>query len=157
MKMIELPLLARELIPHRETMLLVGHLLSYDRKQGSGRISACLSPETIFCDCGVDGTDNFLEEVVVLEMMAQSYACLRGYEDRLAGCPPSLGFLVGVRHFTSHRRVKVGTELTIEVATTIQIDDFFIAAAVVKFGSEEVAAAELKIWVPPLIEESKIE
>jgi predicted hotdog family 3-hydroxylacyl-ACP dehydratase len=130
-------------------MLLIGQLLSYDRKQGSGRISVCLSPETIFCDGGESGAADFLEEVVVLEMMAQSYACLRGYEDRLAGCPPSLGFLVGVRHFVSHRRVEVGTELTIEVATTIQLDDFFIADAVVKSGAEEVAAAELKIWVPP--------
>ena len=150
MKNFELPLSARELIPHRETMLLIGQLLSYDRKQGSGRISAGLSPETIFCDCGVSGKDNFLEEVVVLEMMAQSYACLRGYEDRLAGLPPSLGFLVGVRHFVSHRRVAIGTELTIEVATTIQLDDFFIADAAVKSEAETVAAAELKIWVPPI-------
>ncbi len=152
MKKITLPLAAQELIPHRETMLLIGQLLSYDRKQGSGRISACPAAETIFCDCGVSGADNFLEEVVVLEMMAQSYACLRGYEDRLAGCPPSLGFLVGVRHFVSHRRVEIGIELIIEVATTIQLDDFFIADAVVKSGSEEIAAAELKIWVPPIEE-----
>jgi len=150
MQKLELPLSAQELIPHRETMLLIGKLLSYDRKLGSGRISACPASETIFCDCGVSGADNFLEEVVVLEMMAQSYACLRGYEDRLAGCPPSLGFLVGVRHFASHRRVKAGTELTIEVVTTIQLDDFFIADAIVKSGVEEVAAAELKIWVPPI-------
>jgi predicted hotdog family 3-hydroxylacyl-ACP dehydratase len=150
MKNFELPLSARELIPHRETMLLIGQLLSYDRKQGSGRISVCLSPETIFCDCGVSGAADFLEEVVVLEMMAQSYACLRGYEDRLAGCPPSLGFLVGVRHFVSHRRVAIGTELTIEVVTTIQLDDFFIADAAVKSEAETVAAAELKIWVPPI-------
>ncbi len=154
MKIIELPLPAQELIPHRETMLLIGQLLSYDRKQGAGRISACLPPETIFCDCGVSDEDNFLEEVVLLEMMAQSYACLRGYEDRLAGCPPSLGFLVGVRHFVSYRRVEVGTELVIEVVTTIQLDDFFIAAAVVKSGAETVATAELKIWIPP-IEESE--
>ena len=64
--------------------------------------------------------------------------------------PPSLGFLVGVRHFVSHRRVEVGTELTIEVATTIQLDDFFIADAAVKSEAETVAAAELKIWVPPI-------
>ena len=149
MKKFVLPIPAQELIPHRETMLLIGQLLSYDRKQGSGRISACLLPETIFCDCGSNGEDDFLEEVVILEMMAQSYACLRGYEDRLAGCPPSLGFLVGVRHFAAYRRVEVGIELTIEVATTIQLDDFFIADAVVKSGAEDVAAAELKIWVPP--------
>lgn len=146
---IELPLAAQELIPHRETLLLIKQLLAYDRRQGSGRISACLPAATIFCDDAVNGTDNFLEEVVVLEMMAQAYACLRGYEDRIAGCPPSLGFLVGVRHFVSHRRVETGTELTIEVATTTQLDDFFIAEAVVKSGAETLAASELKIWVPP--------
>ncbi len=149
MKKLELPFPAAELIPHRETMLLIDKLLSYDRKLSCGRISACLPPETIFRDGGVNSGDNFLEEVVVLEMMAQAYACLRGYEDRLAGLPPSLGFLVGVRHFISHRRVEFGTELTIEVTTTIQLDDFFIADAVVKSGAVPVAVSELKIWVPP--------
>ena len=150
MKKMELPLSARELIPHRETMLLIGQLLSYDRDLGSGRISACLPPETIFCDGGVSGEDDFLEEVVVLEIMAQAYACLRGYEDRLAGLPPSLGLLVGARHFAVRRRVKTGESLVIEVVTTIQLGDFFIAEAAVKSGPEEVAAAELKIWVPPV-------
>lgn len=130
-------------------MLLIDQLLAYDKGSGSGRISACPKADTIFCDRSLAGRGIFLEEVVILEMMAQSYATLRGYEDRIAGCPPSLGFLVGVRHFDSYRRTETGTELTIEVATTIQVDDFFIADAVVKVDAEKVAAGELKIWVPP--------
>ncbi len=150
MKKLELPLSAQELVPHRETMLLIDQLLTYDRDQGSGRISAGIAPDTVFCDRGISGEDNFLEEVVVLEMMAQAYACLRGYEDRLAGKPPSLGFLVGVRHFAAQRRVEIASKFTIAVVTTIKLADFFIADAVVKSGAETIAAAELKIWVPPV-------
>ncbi len=146
MNKIILPLPAAELIPHRQTMLLVDKLLTYDRLQGSGSILAEAKAETIFCD----RAGKFLEEVVVLEMMAQAYACLRGYEDRLTGCQPSFGFLVGVRHLNLWRRVKLNEELIIKVATSIQLEDFFIADAVVMVDTEEVAVAELKLWVPPV-------
>ena len=151
MKNVELPVPACELLPHRETMLLVDELHSYDRVQGLGLILAEAKPDTIFCDSTAEPEGGFLEEVVVLEMMAQAYACLRGYEDRLSGSEPSLGFLVGVRHFNSWRRVGTGEALTIEVATTIQIGEFYIADAVVKVVSEPVAEAELKLWVPSAV------
>ncbi|HIE07684.1 MAG TPA: hypothetical protein EYP64_06535 [Desulfarculaceae bacterium] len=146
MNTIILPLPAAELIPHRQTMLLIDKLLTYDRLQGSGCILAGAKTETIFCD----PAGKFLEEVVVLEMMAQAYACLRGYEDSLKGCQSSLGFLVGVRHFNLWRRIKIDEELTIKVATSIQLESFFIADAVVMVDTEEVAVAELKLWVPPV-------
>ncbi len=148
MNKIILPLPAAELIPHRQTMLLVDKLLTYDRSQGSGSILAGAETETIFCD----RAGKFLEEVVVLEMMAQAYACLRGYEDRLKGCQSSLGFLVGVRHFNLWRRIKISEELIIKVATSIQMDGFFMADALVMVDTEEVAVAELKLWVPPAAE-----
>lgn len=144
-----LPLPAAELIPHRQTMLLVDKLIAYDRSNGSGCVQAGAQAGSIFSDR--DG--KFFEEVVVLEMMAQAYACLRGYEDRLAGCQPTLGFLVGVRHFNLQRRVELSEELTIEVATKIQVDDFFMADAAV-MAADKIAVAELKIWVPPAAAES---
>lgn len=150
MKKHKLPLSARELVPHRDTMLLIDKLLSYDSKQGSGRVAAGVAPDTVFCDRGGAGKDNFLEEVAVLEMMAQAYACLRGYEDRLAGKPPGFGYLVGIRHFVIHRRVALGSKLTIAVATMIKMADFFIADAVAQSGAETLATAELKIWLPPV-------
>jgi predicted hotdog family 3-hydroxylacyl-ACP dehydratase len=143
-----LPLPAAELIPHRQTMLLVDKLIAYDRSNGSGCIQAGAKDGSIFCD----RAGKFLEEVVVLEMMAQAYACLRGYEERLAGCQPTLGFLVGVRHFNLQHRVEVSADLTIEVATKIQVDDFFLADAAVLVAAEKIATAELKIWVPPAAE-----
>ena len=148
MKKIKLPLPASELLPHREAMLLVDELHFYDRVKSSGLILATARPDTIFTNNAGGIEDGFLEEVVVLEMMAQAYACLRGYEDRLGGSDPSLGFLVGVRHFNSLRRVEVCEALSITVVTTTQIGEFFIAAAAVRVAAEKVAEAELKLWVP---------
>ena len=130
-------------------MLLVDQLLSYERAQGSGCIFAKAKPQTVFSDSDGILAGNFLEEVVLLEMMAQAYACLRGYEDRLAGCKPSFGFLVGIRRLNIRRRVKVCEAVKIEVATKTSIGDFFIAEAVIKVESERVAEAELKLWVAP--------
>ena len=149
MNKITLPLPASELIPHRQTMLLIDTLVAYDRSRGAGTILAAAKAGTVFCKSDSGRAAQFLEEVVVLEMMAQAYACLRGYEDRLAGCLPALGFLVGIRHFELWRRVTINEDLTIQVATDIQVEDFFIADAVVTADSEKIAAAELKIWVPP--------
>ncbi len=148
-KKLTLPLPASELLPHRKTMLLVEKLLSYDQPAGAGTVLAGTKSGSVFAVGDEKGEGALLEEVVLFEMMAQAYACLRGYEDRLAGRPPGMGFLVGVRRFICHRRVGLSEEVRIEVATTNQVDTFFIAGAVVKITLETVAEAELKIWLPP--------
>ena len=154
MQNIKLPLPAHELIPHRKTMLLIKDLIAYEPGTGTGTILGGTKSGSVFAVEDEKGEDSLLEgslveEVVLLEMMAQAYACLRGYEDRLAGLPPSMGFLVGVRHFNCYRQVSVNEEVTINVATTAQVETFFLAEAVVKVAHERVAKAELKIWLPP--------
>ena len=149
MKKLDLPWPAHDLIPHRKTMLLIDTLLAYDQGTGVGTILGGSKSGLVFAVEDEKGEEALLEEVVLLEMMAQAYACLRGYEDRLAGRPPGMGFLVGVRHFNCHRRVGISEEVMIEVATTTQVDAFFLAQAVVKVAHATVAEAELKIWLPP--------
>lgn len=155
MKNHTLPLPAHELIPHRKTMLLVETLLAYDQMAGSGTILGGTKSGSVFTVGDEKGEETLLEEVVLLEMMAQAYACLRGYEDRLADRPPGMGFLVGVRHFNCYRQVDVSEEVTIKVATTTVVGDFFIAQAVVEVNLDKVAEAELKIWLPPTAEDLK--
>ncbi len=150
MEKLELPWPAYDLIPHRKTMLLIDTLLSYDQGTGVGTILGGTKSGSVFAVGDEKGEGALLEEVVLLEMTAQAYACLRGYEDRLAGRPPGMGFLVGVRHFNCHRRVAVSEVVTIEVATTTVVGDFFIAEAAVNVSLETVAEAELKIWLPPV-------
>ncbi|RLB67320.1 MAG: hypothetical protein DRH03_11145, partial [Deltaproteobacteria bacterium] len=116
---------------------------------GVGTILGGSKSGSVFAVEDAKEVGSVVEEVVLLEMMAQAYACLRGYEDRLAGRPPGMGFLVGVRHFVCHRRVGVSEEVVINVATTVQIESFFLAEATVKVVHETVAQAELKIWLPP--------
>lgn len=149
MKKLELPLPAHDLLPHRKTMLLIEALLAYDQSTGTGTILGGSKSGSVFAVRDEEGEGALLEEVVLLEMMAQAYACLRGYEDRIAGRPPSMGFLVGARRFVCHRRVGVGEEVEINVATTAQVETFFLAEAVAKVAHERVAEAELKIWLPP--------
>ena len=116
---------------------------------GSGTIYGGSKSDSVFAIDGEKGKEDLVEEVVLFEMMAQAYACLRGYEDRLAGRPPGMGFLVGVRHFNCCRQVSVSEEVMIKVRTTTVVGDFFIAQAEVEVNLEMVAEAELKIWLPP--------
>jgi len=104
-----LPCPAEELIPHRRTMLLVDSLLACDPESGRGRVAAGARVAPVFV-----AEAERLAEVVLLEMMAQAYACLQGYRDRLAGRAPGLGFLVGVRRFSCMRKAFGGEALEVE-------------------------------------------
>ena len=140
---LEIPTPAINLLPHRGTMLLVDELVDFHAASGRGRVRARDLNESPFV-----ARDGFLEEVVLIEMLAQAYACVRGYEDLKAGRPIGPGFLVGIRRW--HRQTKATTKdkLIIEIATTAVIGDFFLAEGKVFTSENLVAGGELKLWAP---------
>lgn len=141
-----LPCPAIDLIPHRPPMLLVDSLLSCSPEGESGRVvvTAARVAAVFRCDDG-----ETLDELVLPEMTAQAYACLRGWQDRLAGKKPGPGFLVGIRRFVCYRRPGCHEDLLVEVATTARIEDFYMVSGRVMAEKEILAEGELKLWVPP--------
>lgn len=139
-----LPCPAIDLIPHRPPMLLVDRLLSCSADGESGRVAtAAGQADQVFWRA------DDLDELVLPEMTAQAYACLRGWQDRLAGKRPGPGFLVGIRRFVCHRRPAQAEDLLVEVSTTARIEDFYMVKGRILAGEEVLAEGELKLWVPP--------
>lgn len=135
-----LPQAAEHLLPHRPPMMLIDRLLSYqDDRSGSAEVE--LRPGCVLAD----GT---LNRVALVEMMAQTYAAIKGYEDITQGKPVLEGFLVGIRKARFPRDARVGDRLTIDVANIGTIDGFHMIRGSVYCDTALLAEGTLKLWVP---------
>ncbi len=97
-----------ELLPHGPEMTLIDQLVEYAPQR-------CVATATIalgrrFCErTGVPAW-------IGIEYMAQTIAAQAGYEARLRGEPPAVGFLLGTRHYSAEiAEFPLGAALTITV------------------------------------------
>ena len=136
-----LPQPAVNFLPHRPPMCLLDTLLVCD--DSGCRTEVRVTEQGLLVD-----DDGNLEPVALVEMIAQSFAAMRGYIDQRSGLPVREGFLVGVRRMELHRPVSVGDRLEIAVQTSAQIGPFAVAEGEVRRGAEVVASGSLKLWIP---------
>ncbi|MDY0212895.1 MAG: hypothetical protein RBR06_07805 [Desulfuromonadaceae bacterium] len=136
----QLPVAAEALVPHRLPMRLVDTLTEVNADDGVA--TACIRQDNPML--AADGT---LEEVALIEIMAQSYAALKGYVDCKAGRAVRRGFLTGVKDFQCHAAIKAGDQLRITIETIANLDHFAVAQGSVYCDEMLAAQAEIKIWV----------
>jgi len=136
-----LPQPAVNFLPHRPPMCLVDDLLACD--DSTCRTTVLVSPQGIMVDAA-----GLLEPVALVEMIAQSFAAMRGYLDQRNGQPVREGFLVGIRHTELHGAVHAGERLELIVQTSAVVGAFAVAEGVVRRGAEVVASGSLKLWIP---------
>lgn len=135
-----LPLPAEELIPHRLPLRLVERLLSINGKDG-------VVEAQVRADCPLVSASGELEDVALIELMAQGYATLKGYLDQLEQLPVRQGFLVGIKKMVRYQSAMVGDLLHINVNTVAELDDFAVAGAQVWRGNELLAEGDIKVWI----------
>lgn len=136
-----LPMSAQKLIPHSGPLCMVDRLIEFEEQ--SGTVEVFVSSENVLV-----GTENQLDTLGLAEMMAQSYAAVKGYADLLSGKPIKQGFLVGIRKMEFCGKVFAGDHLQIRVETLGAISGFAVAEARVTRNKEELAAGKVKLWVP---------
>ena len=71
-------------------MCMVDRLI--DVKAQGGSAEAGIAPDNALVDA-----DGQLDPIALVEMIAQTYAAVNGYHDRLSGETAKQGFLVGIR------------------------------------------------------------
>jgi predicted hotdog family 3-hydroxylacyl-ACP dehydratase len=135
-----LPLPVEKLIPHQKPMCLVDRLLEF--KDRGGTVEARVHPGQVLVD-----DDGCLEALAVMEMIAQAYAAVKGYDDRLAGRPVRRGFLVGIRKIKIHRKVAAGDLIHIYVDTVGSISGFAVVEGKIVRQSDIIAEGQIKLWV----------
>ncbi|UCF94445.1 MAG: hypothetical protein JSW39_09880 [Desulfobacterales bacterium] len=137
----KLPMQASRLIPHRKPMRLVDRLIEF--KDQSGAVEAVVTPEN-----GLTDSEGRLDQLAVAEMMAQAYATVKGYADRLSGKPATQGYLVGIRQIQFFASAYAGDRLRINVDTVGTISGFAVVEGQVRRSQEVIARGRIKLWIP---------
>ena len=137
---VALPMAASLLIPHRTPMRLVDTLLS--AREGCGVTESVLPRTSILAD-----GEGRLDEVAFMEMIAQSFAAVKGYMDLVEGKPAGRGFLVGVRHLEVTGRAYAGDRLLTSIRTVTAFGGFAVVEGSVTRGDETIASGIVKLWL----------
>lgn len=137
----DLPQNAAAFVPHRKPMLLIDEITECSAT--SGAANATLTADNLFLDA-----QGALQASALLEMMAQTYAAVRGYFDTLQGKSVSAGYLVGMRQANIYTLPVVGDTLRIAVDITGAFDGFIVATGTVSHLETIYASGTLKLWIP---------
>lgn len=134
------PLPAQDLVPHRPPMLLIDRLLE-GNEQG-GVAETVIRPDHLFLQGGR------LHPAALMEILAQSFAAVKGYTDRKQGKKPAEGFLVGVRNLKVYASPQVGDRLSVTINRAGETDEFTWAEGTVQRGTELLAEGTVMVFVP---------
>lgn len=135
-----LPQPAEAFIPHRPPMRLVDALACF--REETAVVEACLGADSLFAHA-----DGALDEAVLIELLAQGYAVIKGYEDRLQGKEISEGYLVGVKKLRVARQARVDEKLSICIRTIGSFEKFALAEGRVECCGETIASGTVKLWI----------
>ena len=137
---LSLPMPVEMLIPHRPPLRLITRLLEF--KNQSGVVESVVSADNILLN------DDTLDPLAMIEMMAQSYAAVKGYNDLLLGEQVKKGFLVDLKKFIVRNLCREEDRLIIRVETVASIGGFAVANGEVIREGKIVASGTVKFWVP---------
>lgn len=138
-----LPLPAERFIPHRLPMRLVDTLLSC--RDAAGVVEA-----TVAADGPLTSPELGLDEVAFVELLAQGYAVIKGYDDLLNGKEISRGYLVGIKRIQVSGRAAAGDRLLVRIRTVGKFEGFAVAEGEVEREGEILASGSLKLWIVPV-------
>jgi len=135
------PIPAEQLIPHKPPMRLIDRLLSFDGDQGV--VESIFPPGSIALR-----DDGSIEQAAMVELLAQSFAAVKGFADGQEGKPAGRGFLVGVKRFNFQGTAYANDRLLIYIAKTGETDEFSLAEGRVTRGEDILAFGNLMVWLP---------
>lgn len=138
---LELPLGAEKLIPQRPPMCAIDRLTEYYGRQGV--VEATLPSHGI-----VLRGDGSVEPMVLVEIVAQSFAAVKGYENLLEGDVVRRGYLVEIKRFEFYEPAYAGDRLSVVTNKVGETDEFTMAEGKVIRGEEIIASGNLMVWVP---------
>ncbi|MAF94767.1 MAG: hypothetical protein CMM60_03300 [Rhodospirillaceae bacterium] len=138
-KITYLPMDTKDLIPQKSAMRVVTSLLKVGERRA-------LVESTLSNKCPFIKKDGSLEEVVYMEIMAQSAACMNGFEKYDTGDPDFSGFLIGGQKINIYHKTYNGDKLLIDVHKSAKFGNFGILTATIKNENDLIAEGEIKIY-----------
>lgn len=121
-------------------MRLVETLLCYGN--AAGLVEARPTADGVLIEA--DGT---LNEVALVELLAQGYAVIKGYDDLRNDREISRGFLVGVKKLRIAGEGRADDRLLVRIRTVGSFEGFAVAEGEVTRGEELLASGTIKLWI----------
>jgi predicted hotdog family 3-hydroxylacyl-ACP dehydratase len=130
-----------EILPHRPPMVLVEELLDVDEEGG-----------TVRCRCRLPVDSPLVHEgevprMLLIEMLAQSAACLKGYVELMRGLPIRPAYLVRIDDLELVRAPRPGEAVEVEARERRGLGDYFVYAAHAVVKGQDVARGTLRFVV----------
>ncbi len=131
-----------DIVPHAGAMILLDRPLDGDADNLACEVT--IPPSGLFCRDG--GVGNW----VGLEYMAQAVAAWAGWQARLRGESPKIGFLLGSRRYECARpQFKTGEVLRVDVHRVYQADNGLSQFDCrIQIAGDTVASATLTVFEP---------
>ena len=127
------------LIPQRAPILMVDRLL--EAQDDTARTCLTVRPDNFFID-----EDGCLDEVGLIEHIAQSASALAGYKALAQGASrPPVGYIGEVKKFSLHRLPRVGETLCTTVRFGMEVGGVTQLSAETRSGEELIATTQMKI------------
>ncbi|MGL1933221.1 MAG: hypothetical protein OCC45_15910 [Desulfotalea sp.] len=129
-------------LPHAQTMLFIDEIKVCEEENGT--VVARIKDDCIFADA-----DGRVNEMLVVELLAQGYAALEGYRASHSNKPVQKGLLVGVKKlvFDKTKIIKIGSVLEINLTLETELDAYTIVSGQVVTEGETIASANLTLYL----------
>lgn len=128
-----------KLIPQRPPIVMVDKFFGIE--ENSSYAGLTVTSENIFCQEGE------LQEVGIIEHIAQSAAVRIGYIYQQKGENTPLGFIGSVDKLNIYFLPKIGEELLTEITVIQEVFDITLIAASVKTEEHLIAECKMKIFI----------
>ena len=128
-----------KLIPQQNPMIMVDKLLSYSEKEVQTTFT--IKTNNIFI------CNNVLQEVALIENIAQTAAAGTGYNALLKSTPPQKGFIGAVKNFEVYKRPIINDILVTKLTVITEIFNASIVLGEIFCNNSLIAKAELKIFL----------
>lgn len=128
-----------EFIPQKHPIVMVDELLYCDEKKTVSRFT--IDKENIFVRNGK------LREPGIIENMAQTGALKAGYESRLLGIEPVVGFIGAIKDLKIYMLPVIGSEIRTEICITNEVFNITIIRATTFCNEILIAECEMKIAI----------
>ncbi|MDX2507429.1 MAG: hypothetical protein QNL62_23550 [Gammaproteobacteria bacterium] len=130
-----------ELVPHSGKMSLLDNIVEH--RDVWLRAEVCITVDSMFAD------EHGVPAWIGLEYMAQAVAAFSGWQERLKGGSPKLGFLLGTRKYIcTTDYFSVGTTLTVTVQLEMEAENGLNVFQCVLQGEGVDASANLNVFQP---------
>ncbi|WP_105902249.1 hotdog family protein [Vibrio gangliei] len=132
-----------ELVPHQDPMLLIDTLIEVDESHIHTQVTIC--EQGLFFNRETQAVPGY----VGIEFMAQSVAAWSGYQCKLKGKPPEIGFLLGTRRYKSTNvQFELGQTYDIYAEHLMDNNGMAAFACQIQHQGQEIASAQLNAFVP---------